>query len=291
MTEAEWLACADPEPMLAFLPGRMGVQDVRLPSGAVVQAPMYPECRASDRTLRLFSCACCRRLGHLLSDERSRRAVEVTEQFVDGLATRQQFLDAAKAAQVAAERHYEAVWQAATAEIVASTDPDAANWVHGAHECASSASAAAHAAMYAPGVSCCPDEAGDVVGKATFAVAHAVSPLHFAEDCHPDFERREAAEGAERKAQAALLRDVVGSPFRPLTLNTAWQAPTVLALAHAAYDNRILPDGTLDRARLAVLADALEESGCTNADILAHCRQPGEHVRGCWVVDLLLGKE
>jgi hypothetical protein len=64
----------------------------------------------------------------------------------------------------------------------------------------------------------------------------------------------------------------------------------VAHLAQAAYDERQLPTGHLDSARLTVLADALEEAGCDNATILTHCRQPGEHVRGCWVVDLLLNK-
>ena len=64
----------------------------------------------------------------------------------------------------------------------------------------------------------------------------------------------------------------------------------MVALARAAYDQRELPAGTLDTARLAVLADALEDAGCANADILNHCRRPGVHVRGCWAVDLLLGK-
>jgi hypothetical protein len=84
--------------------------------------------------------------------------------------------------------------------------------------------------------------------------------------------------------------NIFGNPFHAAALKSAWQTPTVVALAHAAYENRILPAGTLDPARLAILADALEEAGCDNADILNHCRQPGEHVRGCWVVDLLLGK-
>jgi hypothetical protein len=61
-------------------------------------------------------------------------------------------------------------------------------------------------------------------------------------------------------------------------------------MAQTAYDERILPAGTLDPDRLAVLADALEDAGCDNADILSHLRGPGPHVRGCWVVDLLLGK-
>jgi hypothetical protein len=91
--------------------------------------------------------------------------------------------------------------------------------------------------------------------------------------------------------QCGLLRDIIGNPFRPVGLDPAWQTSSVLALANAAYDDRTLPAGTLEPARLAVLADALEEAGCQDADILNHLRQPGEHVRGCWVVDLLLGKE
>jgi hypothetical protein len=64
----------------------------------------------------------------------------------------------------------------------------------------------------------------------------------------------------------------------------------VVRLAQAAYDDRHLPAGTLDNGRLAILADALEEAGCTDADVLGHLRGPGPHVRGCWAVDLLLGK-
>jgi hypothetical protein len=64
----------------------------------------------------------------------------------------------------------------------------------------------------------------------------------------------------------------------------------VVALAQAAYDHRTLPSG-LDRTTLAVLADALEEAGCTDPDLLIHLRGPGPHVRGCWALDLLLGKE
>jgi hypothetical protein len=87
-----------------------------------------------------------------------------------------------------------------------------------------------------------------------------------------------------------LLRDVFGDPFRPVTLDPVWQTPQVVALAQAAYEQRELPSGTLDTARLAVLADALEEAGCAAKDVLNHLRGAGPHVRGCWVVDLLLGK-
>jgi hypothetical protein len=64
----------------------------------------------------------------------------------------------------------------------------------------------------------------------------------------------------------------------------------VLKLAQAAYDNPLLPSGLLDNTGLAVLADALEEAGCDNEDILSHLRGPGPHVSGCWAVDLLTGR-
>lgn len=91
-------------------------------------------------------------------------------------------------------------------------------------------------------------------------------------------------------AVAHRLRDLVGNPFRPVTIDPAWLTPTVATLAQSVYDERIMPSGELDPDRLAVLSDALEEAGCDNADILSHLRSPGPHVRGCWAPDLLLGK-
>lgn len=98
-----------------------------------------------------------------------------------------------------------------------------------------------------------------------------------------DEKEQDPAWNSERKAQAFLVRDVFPNPFRPVALEPAWRTEKVLALAGEAYAGafHILP----------ILADALEEAGCDSADILAHCRGPGPHVRGCWVVDLLLGKE
>ena len=84
-------------------------------------------------------------------------------------------------------------------------------------------------------------------------------------------------------AALELLRDIFGNPFRPVVADPAWLTPTVQAIASAIYADRAFD-------RLPILADALEEAGCTDADILLHCRRPGEHVRGCWVVDLMLGK-
>jgi hypothetical protein len=80
-----------------------------------------------------------------------------------------------------------------------------------------------------------------------------------------------------------LLRDIFGNPFRPATIDPIWLARNdraVLLLAQAIYDERAFD-------RLPILADALEDAGCTSTEILAHCRSGGEHVRGCWVVDAL----
>jgi hypothetical protein len=92
-----------------------------------------------------------------------------------------------------------------------------------------------------------------------------------------------------------LLRELFGPlPFRPVPLAPScltWQGHTVPKLAQAIYDERELPSGHLDTSRLAVLADALEEAGCTDAELLAHLRSPGPHCRGCWPLDAVLGKE
>jgi hypothetical protein len=91
--------------------------------------------------------------------------------------------------------------------------------------------------------------------------------------------------------QMTLVRCLFGNPFLPISLDPASRTPAVVSLAQAAYDERILPAGTLDPDRLAVLSDALEEAGCTDEQILVHLREPSPHVRGCWVLDLLLEKE
>jgi hypothetical protein len=97
--------------------------------------------------------------------------------------------------------------------------------------------------------------------------------------------------GGELLGQAGLLREIIGNAFRPASINPDWLTPTVTGLAAAAYEERDLPSGHLDAGRLGVLADALEDAGCDDTEILDHCRGQGPHVRGCWVVDLLLGKE
>jgi hypothetical protein len=100
----------------------------------------------------------------------------------------------------------------------------------------------------------------------------------------------QAAREAERSRLCGLLHEVMGNPFRPAVGLPVDVSRTVPYLAEAAYANRESPSGELDPARLAVLSDALEEAGCADADLLAHLRSPGPHVRGCWAVDLILGK-
>jgi hypothetical protein len=85
---------------------------------------------------------------------------------------------------------------------------------------------------------------------------------------------------------ADLVRDIFGNPFRRVTPDPAWLTPTVVSLAQAAYEERILPSGELDAVRLGVLADALEEAGA-HGEMLNHLREKGPHVRGCFSIDLL----
>jgi hypothetical protein len=86
------------------------------------------------------------------------------------------------------------------------------------------------------------------------------------------------------KLIVAWLRDIFGNPFRPASIDPAWQTSTVVSLAQAIYDDRAFD-------RMPALADALEDGGCDNQGILGHCRSGSQHVRGCWVVDLVLAKE
>ncbi len=87
-----------------------------------------------------------------------------------------------------------------------------------------------------------------------------------------------------RRALSDLLRDVIGNPFRPITLETCWRRPEVVSLAQGIDDEHAFE-------RMGMLAETLQAVGCSNGDILGHCRGPGPHVRGCWVLDLVLGKE
>jgi hypothetical protein len=78
--------------------------------------------------------------------------------------------------------------------------------------------------------------------------------------------------------------DIFGNPFRPVAFSRSWRTDTALALAGQMYESRKF-------GAMSILPDAIQDAECDNDDILDHCRGPGPHVRGCWVVDVVLGKE
>ncbi len=104
------------------------------------------------------------------------------------------------------------------------------------------------------------------------------------------FDRYRSSTSADHALLVALLREIFGNPFRPVAIEPGWlrwNGGLVPRLAQAATEQRQLPAGYLDAAPLAVLADAAEEAGCTDAGLLGHLRGPGPHVRGCWALDYL----
>jgi hypothetical protein len=245
MTEAEWLACMEPEPLLVFLSN----------SG-----------KATDRKLRLFACACCRRIWRKLRDPRARQAVEVSERYADGLATKKELTRARLAARAAA-------WnaRAARARQVSWDAPGRVAWFAACEAIGSSAKQAARTAVWVAAIRELPGGDGALPGP------QVVGDLI-----------------GERGRFAALLRDLFGPlPFRPVTVSPealAWRDGTVVKLAASAYEERALPAGTLDHARLGILADGLEEAGCADGDLMGHLRGPGPHVRACWALDAILNK-
>jgi hypothetical protein len=235
MDEAEWLSCTDPQPMLAFLK--------RTPH---------------DRKLRLFAVASCRHVWPFMVDERSRKAVEISEAYADGAADRQALQRARDAASEAEAEAFEAV-------LVGGEKGRE-----------------------------CPVREAAVFTAMAIIMAFRVASLASRAGVWAfggGLEEMQAAKVGEDTYQCALVRDLFGNPFRSSVLDRIWLTAHVVRLARTAYEERVPPTMTLDADRLAVLADALEDAGCDNADILAHLREPSPHVRGCWVIDLLLGKE
>jgi hypothetical protein len=223
MTEAEWLASYDSQQMLEYVAEKV-----------------------SNRKLRLFACACCRRIWHLFSDERSRRAVEVAERFADGQADQTELKQACSAADRA---HYAVPSQHANLRAL---------------------DAAPHTAEF------------DLSCSAADAAACALDAV----DIESEREGPVGPRWLEWVQQSKIAHCIFGNPFRPTTIDLAWLSlndRTIPKLAQGIYDDRAFD-------RLPILTDALEDAGCDDADMLAHCRGPGPHVRGCWVVDLLLGK-
>jgi len=250
MRVGEWRRCDDPAPMLRHL-GR----------------------GASARKRRLFVVACCRRLAHLLVHEASRDAVEVAEQFADGLAS-----DGER--QQAFERAY-GIYQLISHAFIEPLREESPSFAEaiitaGVHPYAATDAAEAAAAVVDLSARWLDAQ---IIGAVAAGWAAATGD-------HAD----DAARTSERAAQAALVRDIFGDTFSAPALDRARLTPAVASIARAAYEARALPSGHLDADRLAVLADALEEAGCADEAILGHLRSPGPHVRGCRALDLVLGK-
>jgi hypothetical protein len=227
---------------------------------------VYLRGKASDRKFRLFAAACCRRAWHLFKGvPRGRRAVEEAERFADsGLRRRSRALIAACAEADRGQRP---------------------------------GSTRGHAALAAAcACGCRAAEAADACAL-NAAIALALQTQPHGRACWDNIQSGAFLDimRSERAALCGPLRDLFGNPFRPAPpvdpAWLAWNGGAVPKLAQAIYDGRELPRWTLDNTRLAILADALEEAGCTDQDILSHCRGGGEHVRGCFVVDLLTGRD
>jgi hypothetical protein len=212
--------------------------------------------KASDRKLRLLTVAACRHISDLLP-ERCRTAATVLELYADGLVGITEYREA---------------WSQADIEsrMCAQDPPDATTY-------------AAESVM----ISSPPTTASVEYALSTAAIAFGSN----AANGFPEQDYDLAVEMGRMRAaaeQAQFIRCIFGPlPFRPITLDPAWltwQDGLLVSMAQQMYESGDFTD-------LPILADALEEAGCTDADILSHCRSGGEHVRGCWVVDALLGKQ
>jgi hypothetical protein len=212
--------------------------------------------KTSERKLRLFAVACCRGVWHLLANPRieypgEHESVAGAERYADGVASAEELGAAASLTRRNAECQ---AWgnESLCAALAAAAGVEAS--VDTAWEAARWSAAAAET-----------DYGG--VGAVPYPEAYQL--------------------------RAGLIRDIFGNLFRqrpPLAPSLlAWNDALIQRLAEAAYEHRLLPSGQLDPQLLAVLADALEEAGA-DAELVAHLRQPGPHVRGCVAVDFVLGR-
>jgi hypothetical protein len=235
VTEAEWLVCENSQEMLHSLRGR-----------------------ATERKLRLFAVACCRRIDHLFYSQRYRTAIDVVERYADGNATDAEIEQAHYKCAEGDIYETDAVLfyiQMAALEVTAHQGMELFEHSHDSP----AFYAARHGMVYANDAesALAAKSGGEKAGRATCKVLEPV--------------------------EVALVREHFGNPFRPVTVDPEWLTSTVVQLAQGIYDDRAFD-------RLPVLADALQDAGCDNTDVLNHCRDAGPHARGCWIVDMLLGK-
>lgn len=226
----------------------------------------------SRRKMRLVAAACCHRVSHLWCDETWRYGTEMAERHADRSITRRQLesvhINLVNAIRILTQSSgdYEAAARVQAARsVVWLTHPTKNRYAGSVVDCAAAAMAYAAEAAYT----------ADLPGHEFRAST--------------DFNQRWAeTHAAERAAQMQLIRDVFHLSGRTLPVVLphwlAYDNGLVLRLAREIYDFREFGD-------LPILADALEDASCSDQEILAHCRGPGPHTRGCWVLDLLLGQE
>jgi hypothetical protein len=226
----------------------------------------------SERKMRLFACACCRAVWTFITDTKCREAIKVAEQFADHHVSveslRVIYAEVAELARITWENTHRGGTISLEVALARSL-----------------AGAAVHVSKEKVEEFFGKDAVDAVIGL----VIHSAIPAHLWGTREGD----DAAEEALAPANAKFLhrfRCIFGNPFQPTPIDPGWLTPTVLSLSQAVYAERHLPSGHLDSARIAILADALEDAGCTDPTILSHLRGPGPHVRGCWLLDRLLGK-
>jgi hypothetical protein len=213
--------------------------------------------KASDRKVRLFSVGCCRRVWHFIGEPDCRRAVELAEQFAEGNATAEDLVAACD------EAYFAGVSVRGTAY----------------------AEEAAYAAYQAATAK--PDLSAIMRASANAAAYFAGFQKNLAVGPPADVAEYQEVMQSEKLVHVRLVHCIFGNPFRTVTNNPewlSWNDGTIPKLAHSIYEERAFE-------RLPILADALEEAGCDDPEILAHCRQPGVHARGCWLVDFLMGND
>jgi len=206
----------------------------------------------SDRKLRLTACAFCRLIWDLITDEQARLLVELAELFADG--------------------------QADDPDLI-TTRQELETLIRPAHVRTGQTFAWSKRQAVANGPTWTVLEATGSEPAQAVRESLAWSSRVRSNSPEGPWTKQQVCE-----LQATIIRDILGNdPSCPVAIDPRWRMPGVLTPAQVIYENRAFD-------RLPVLADALEEAGCTDAAILEHCRGPGPHVRGCWVVDLLLGK-
>jgi hypothetical protein len=234
--------------------------------------------------------ACCRGTWDLLVDERSRVAVEVAERHADGAATDEELRIASEAAHAAHREMFDTLGKVGSSLEWAAAYAADPNPFFAAKRVTWMAETPRVLELRRPR----PND-WDEIRLVPCTVTKGGSPSSPGGGRWQVTPLAEAVPtGADKHMQAELLRCLFGNPFHPLPAIApsllAWGGGTVRRLAEEAYEQRVMPAGTFDLDRLAVLADALEEAGCTDLGLLGHFRGPGPHVRGCHALDALLGK-